>query len=152
MIITLNYLINTMSIRSFLLREPFYLPEFLFLLGWFWWLPLVQHYKSLSIVTQALCLPDLIPWIYLSPPLYNHKRFDLGHTWMAYWFFSTFFNLCLNFAINNSWSEPQSAPSLIFTDCIELLHLLLQKNIINLISVLTIQWSPCIESSLVFME
>ena len=23
------------------------------------------------------------PWIYLSPPLYNHKGFDLGHTWMA---------------------------------------------------------------------
>ena len=23
---------------------------------------------------------DLIPWIYLSPPLYNHKGFDLGHT------------------------------------------------------------------------
>ena len=23
------------------------------------------------------------PWIYLSLPLYNHKEFDLGHTWMA---------------------------------------------------------------------
>ena len=23
------------------------------------------------------------PWIYLSFPLYNHKGFDLGHTWMA---------------------------------------------------------------------
>ena len=30
-------------------------------------------------------LPDLIPWIYWSPPLYNHKRFefDLGYIWMA---------------------------------------------------------------------
>ena len=26
---------------------------------------------------------DLIPWIYLSLPLYNHKGFDLGHTWMV---------------------------------------------------------------------
>ena len=28
-------------------------------------------------------LSDLIPWIYLSLPPYNHKGFDLGHTWMA---------------------------------------------------------------------
>ena len=34
------------------------------------------------IVLQALCLSDLIPWIYLSLSLYNHKGFDLGHTWM----------------------------------------------------------------------
>ena len=36
-----------------------------------------------SIVLQALCPSDLIHWIYLSLPLYNHKGFDLGHTWMA---------------------------------------------------------------------
>ena len=41
--------------------------------------------------------------------------------------FPTFFNLCLNLAIRSSWSEPQSAPSLVFADCIELLHLWLQK-------------------------
>ena len=34
----------------------------------------------LFTVLQALCLPDLIPWIYLSLPLYNGKGFDLGHT------------------------------------------------------------------------
>ena len=28
-------------------------------------------------------LSDLILWIYLSLPLYNHKGFDLGHTWMV---------------------------------------------------------------------
>ena len=27
---------------------------------------------------------DLIHWIYLSLPLYNHKGFDLGHTWMEF--------------------------------------------------------------------
>ena len=37
-----------------------------------------------------------------------------------------FFNLSLNFAIRSWWSEPQSAPGLVFTDCIELLHLWLQ--------------------------
>ena len=40
-------------------------------------------YEPLSIVLQALCLSDLIPWIYLSLPPYNHKGFDLGHTWMV---------------------------------------------------------------------
>ena len=54
-----------------------------FSLGWFWSLPPVQCYEPLSIVLQALYLPDLIPWIYLLPPLYNHEGFDLGHTWIA---------------------------------------------------------------------
>ena len=51
-----------------------------FSLGWFWLLPPTQCYKPLSIVLQALCLPDLVPRIYSSPPMYNHKAFDLGHT------------------------------------------------------------------------
>ena len=50
---------------------------------WFWSLPPVQCYKPRSIVLQAFCLPNLIPWIYSSPLLYNHKGFDLGHTWMS---------------------------------------------------------------------
>ena len=54
-----------------------------FSLGWFWSLPPVQCYEPPSIVLQALCLQDLIPWICSSPPLYNHKWFDLGHTWMT---------------------------------------------------------------------
>ena len=41
--------------------------------------------------------------------------------------FPTFFNLSLNLAIRSSWSEPQSAPSLVFADCIERLHLWLQR-------------------------
>ena len=40
----------------------------------------------LSIVLQALCLPDLITWIYSSLPLYRHKGFDLDHILMALWF------------------------------------------------------------------
>ena len=39
--------------------------------------------KPLSVVLQAVCLSDLIPWIYFSLPLYNRKGFDLGHTWMV---------------------------------------------------------------------
>ena len=71
---------------SYLLRPPqtTTLPSCIsFSLGWFWSLPPGQCYKLLSIVIQALCLPDLIPWNYLSPLLYDLNRFDLGHTWMA---------------------------------------------------------------------
>jgi len=35
--------------------------------------------------------------------------------------FPTFFNLSLNLAIRSSWSEPQSAPGLVFADFIELI-------------------------------
>ena len=75
-------------------------------------LPPVQCYQPLSIVLQALCLPDLTPWIYSSPPLYNHKRFDLCHL-NDLVVFPTFFNLSLIFTISNWWSEPQSTPSFV---------------------------------------
>ena len=39
-----------------------------------------------------------------------------------------FFNLSLNFAIGSIWSEPQSAPGLVFADYIELLHLCKEYN------------------------
>ena len=45
-----------------------------FSLGWFWSLTSVQCYKLPSIVVQAFCLPGLVPWIYLLPPLYNNWR------------------------------------------------------------------------------
>ena len=51
--------------------------------GWPWSLLPVLCHKPLSIVLQVLCLSDLIPWIYLSLPMYNNKGFYLGHTWMV---------------------------------------------------------------------
>ena len=53
---------------------------------WFWSPPHIQFKKFLFTVLQALCLLDLIFWIYLLLLLYNFKGFDLGHTWMVYWF------------------------------------------------------------------
>ena len=95
---------------------------------WFWSPPPAQYSKPPSIVLQAVCLPDLIPWIYLLLLLYNHKRFGLFRSYLnGLVAFPNFFNLNLNFAIRSSWSEPQSAPGLVFTDCIELLHLQLQR-------------------------
>ena len=62
--------------------------HFAFLQFFFLWVVLIpaschKCHKAPSIVLQALCLSDLIPWIYLSLPLYNPKGFDLGHTWIV---------------------------------------------------------------------
>ena len=100
-------------------------------------------------------LLDLIPWIYFSLPLYNHKGFDLGHTWMVlvlvFLLFLTFFNksefgnkefiiwAIVNFQSYFCWLYKASPP-------------LAAKNKINLILVLTICWNPCVESSLVLLE
>ena len=109
----------------------------------------VQCHKPHSIVLQALCLSDLIPWIYLSLPLYNHKGFDLGNTWGSSGF-PAFFNLilfCNKFMI---WATVSS------WSCFCLLYRASQslaaKNIINLILVLTIWWCLCVESSLVLLD
>ena len=120
-----------------------------FSLGWFWSLTPVQCYKHLSIVLQAPCLSDLIPWLNSLPLLYNNKGFKSYLNGLVV--FSTFFNWSLNFAIRSWWSEPQSAPTLVFADCIELLHLWLQR-IYQSYLVLTIWWCPCVKSSLVFLE
>ena len=79
---------------------------------WSWSLPPVQCHEPPSIVLQALCLSDIIPWICLSLLLYSCKGFYLGHTWMVYWF--SLLSLSLNLAIRSSWSGPQSALSLVF--------------------------------------
>ena len=65
--------------------------------------------------------------------------------------FPTFFNLSLNLAIRSSWSEPQSAPGLVFANY-RVSPYLAAKNIINLILILTTWWCPCVESSLVSLE
>ena len=44
----------------------------------------------------------------------------VGHNWGT-------FTFTVHLAIRTSWSEPQSAPSLAFTDCIQLLHVWLQE-------------------------
>ena len=112
---------------------------------------LLQCYESVSIVLQVLCLSDLILWIYLSLPLYNHKRFDLSYTWMAQWFpyflqfKSEFYNKEFMFwATVSSWSY--------FCWLYRASSSLAAKNIISLILVLTIWWCLCIELSLVFLE
>ena len=36
-----------------------------------------------SIHSSSGTLSDIIPWIYLLLPMYSHKGYDLGHTWMV---------------------------------------------------------------------
>ena len=118
-----------------------------FFLGWFW----AQCHEPWTIVLQALCVTDIIPWIYLSLPLYNHKGFDLvlSECSSGFPYFLQFkcefgnkeFMVC---ATVSSWScfcwLCRNFPSLA------------AKNIINLVSALTIWWCPCVESSLVLLE
>ena len=46
-------------------------------------IPVSCKMSQTSIRSSSGTFSDLIPWIYLSLPLYNHKGFDLGHTWMV---------------------------------------------------------------------
>ena len=66
--------------------------------------------------------------------------------------FPTFFSFSLNLVIRSSWSEPQSALSLVFRWLYKASPSLTAKNIMNLILVLAIWWCPCVESSLVLLE
>ena len=118
-----------------------------------------------SVHSSSGTLSDLIPWIHLSLPLYNHKGFDLGHSWMAQWFFPTFSNfsqfpyfLQFIFQIQSEfsnkefmiWATVSSQPC--FCWLYRTSPSSAAKNIINLILVLTIWWCLCVESSLVLLE
>ena len=78
-----------------------------------------------SIHSSSGTVSDLIPWIY-----FCFHCIILSIWFRSYLnglvFFPTFLNLSLNFAMS-SWSEPQSVPGLIFSNCIELLYLQLQR-------------------------
>ena len=49
-------------------------------------IPISCTMSWISVHSSSGTLSDLIPWICFSLPLYNHKGFDLGQTWMVYWF------------------------------------------------------------------
>ena len=86
------------SFLSYLFVRPPQTTILPFCIYFSWGCSPVQCHESLSIVLQPICLLDLIPWVYLSLPLYNHKGFDLAHTWMVRWFSLLSSILSLNFA------------------------------------------------------
>ena len=118
--------------------------------GWFLSLPPIQCYEPPSILLQALHLSDLIPWIYLSLPLYNHEGYDLGNTWMVQWFPPLQYKSEFGNKESIIWGTVSSQSC--FCWLYRASSSLAAKNIVNLISVLTILWCPCVESSLVLLE
>ena len=95
-----------------------------------------QRMRFLDIITNSLDMGLGIWWwtggLACCSSSWGHKELDT--TERVNWtelksleVFPTFFNLSLNLAIRSSWSEPQSAPSLVFLDCIEVVHLWLQR-------------------------
>ena len=63
---------------------------FAFLHFFFWgmvFIPASCTVSLTSVHSSSGTLSNLIPWICLSLPLYNHKGFDLGHSWMVWGFF-----------------------------------------------------------------
>ena len=104
-----------------------------------------------SVHSSSGTLSGHIPWMYLSLPLYNWKGFDLGHTWMVSGFpyFLQFKSEFCNKAFM-IWATVSSQSC--FCSLYRASPSLAAKNIINLISVLTIWWCPCVVSSLVLLE
>ena len=97
---SISFLFSFAFHLSSFLRQPFCLSVFLFL-----GMALITACCTMSwtSVHSSSSIPsDLIPWIYLSLPLYNHKEF------MSYLnalvVFPLFYKLSLNFAIRCSWS------------------------------------------------
>ena len=98
-----------------------------------------------------LDFPDLVPWIYSSLPLGNHKGFGLGHAWMA-----SGLPYFVQFELEFCNKELMIWPTVSSRSCVCWLYSAsprsATRNIINLISVLTIWWCPCIESFPVLLE
>ena len=119
-----------------------------FFLGWSWSLPPVQWNEPPTIVLQALCLSDVILWIYFSLPVYNCKGFDLGHTSGFPYFLQFKSQFChKNFMI---WATVSSCSH--FCWLYRTSPCLTAKNISNPLLVLDIWWCPCAEMSLVLLE
>ena len=121
----------------------------------FFFLDMVLVTASCTILWTSICsslgtLSDLIPWIYLSLLLCNHKRIDLGHTWKAKWF------SLLQFKSEFCNKEFMIWAAVSSRSCFCWLYRAspssAAKNIINLTLVLTIWWCPCVESFLVLLE
>ena len=111
-----------------------------------WSLPPSQCYKPLSIVLQALSLPDLIPWIYSLPPLYNNKGFDLGLVFPCFLQFK--YEFCNKELM--IWATVSSRSC--FCWAYTASPSLAAKNIINLILLLSIWWCLCVDSPPVLLE
>ena len=78
-----------------------------------------------SVQRSSGTLSDLIPWIYFHFHSTIIRDLHLGHNWIVYWL--SLLSLSLNFAISSSWSDPQSAPGLVFAYCITMQEMRVQS-------------------------
>ena len=84
--------------------------------GWSWFLSPVQcHEPSVHSYLGTLSIRSSPLNLFLTLIWFRSYLNGLA-------VFPTFFNFSLNLAITSSWSEPQSVPSLVFADCVELFH------------------------------
>ena len=94
----------------------------------------------ISIHSSPGTQSDLIPWIYLSLSLYNHKEFDLGHTLIVQWF--SLLSSTKVWIFNKEfmiWATGSSQSCFCWLYRASLS--LAAKNIITLLSVVTIWWN-----------
>ena len=128
--------------------------HFAFFHFFFWGIFLITaSYTMLRICIHSSSgsLSDLIPWIYLLLPLYNHTGFDLGNTeWPSG--FPSFLQFKSEFCNKEFviWATVISQSCFCWLNSTS--PSLSAKNIINLISVLAIWWCPCVELSFVLLE
>ena len=99
-----------------------------------------------SIHSSSGTLSDLIPWIFLSFLLYNHKRSEWPSGFPCFLQFKSEFHnkdLMIWATVSfQSWFCQLYRASLSLT----------ATNMVILILVLTISWCPCVELSLVFLK
>ena len=104
-----------------------------------------------SVHSSSGTLSDLNPWNYLSLPLYKYKGFALG---IPEWFSGFPYFLQFKSEFGNKefmiWATVSSQSC--FCWLYRVSPSVAAKNIISLISVLTIWWYPCVELSLVLLE
>ena len=92
---------------------------------------------------------DLNPWICLSLPLYTLKGVDSGHTWMSWGLLPCFLQFKSEFGNKEFMIRVTVSSWSCFCWVYRVSPCLAAKNIITLVSVLTIWWCPCVELSLV---
>ena len=131
-------------------RQPFCLLVFCFLCDGFGHCLLYSVIKPLFIVLQSVCLSDLIPWNYTSPALYNHQGFDFGHIWMSQWF-PLLFQFKSEFCNEELMIWVTVSSRSCFCSLDRTSPSLASKNVINLLSVLTIWQCLCVELSFVLV-
>jgi len=110
-----------------------------------------------SVPSSSGSLSDLIPLIYLSPPLYNNKGFKLGHNWVTYWWpigFPYFFQFWLEFWNTELmiWATVHSMSYFCWLQSLSIFNFKEYSVLFWYWWYFGIWWYSCVESFLVLLE